>query len=355
MKKYKHRNRRIWNRFKLVLSMSAIVFSLICLSFAGMFSTYHLIFLIPFIDAERLPRHSEIYIFAMISLIIGVVIAIIFRHIILTPLHNSYSALGKISDGDYDVHVDIKGIRAVRNVARSINKTSEELASIEKMRNEFVDNFSHEFKTPIVSVSGFAKMLRDEKLSSEERREYLDIIISESERLSQLSANVLNLTRLNNQVILKDVTDFNVTEQIRLSVVLLEQKWAEKNITISLNSDEHIISGNEETLRQLWINIIDNAIKYSPENSEISIDIEKNKGKLVFTFTDHGCGMNEETVKHAFERFYQGDMAHKATGNGIGLPVAKRICELHGGSIRIKSTSEAGTVFEVILPIKQAD
>lgn len=355
MKKHKHGKRKILNRFKLVLYMSTIVFLLICFSFAGLFSTYQLIFLIPFLDAERLPRHSEIYIFALISLVIGVVLAIIFRRIILVPLHNSYTALGKVADGDYNIYVENKGIRAVRRVAKSINKTAEELDSIEKMRNEFVDNFSHEFKTPIVSISGFAKMLRDENLTSEERKEYLDIIISESERLSQLSANVLNLTRLNNQVILKDVTEFNVTEQIRLSVVLLEQKWSQKNISISLNGKDYNISGNEETLRQLWINIIDNAIKYSPNNTEITIDIRKEKSNLIFTFTDQGYGMNEDTVRHAFERFYQGDMAHKATGNGIGLPVAKRICELHSGSIKIKSTSEKGTVFEVILPIEQPE
>lgn len=353
MKNKEYYNRKTWARLKLTLSMSALVFSLICVSFSSVFCVYHIVCAVPFLDVEMLPRHSQLYLFAFISLILGIVLAVVFRHIIIIPLHNSYMALGRISDGDFDVRVDVKGIKAVKNVARSINKMSKELDGIETMRNDFINNFSHEFKTPIVSIKGFAKMLKDENLTEEEKKEYLDIIISESERLSQLATNVLNLSRLDNQAILPHVAQFNVTEQIRLVVVLLEQKWAKKNITVNLEGDDYIISASEETLQQLWINLLDNAVKYSPENSEITIRIKKKGKNIVFTFTDSGRGMTEDEVQHAFDRFYQGDMEHKSSGNGIGLSVAKKVCELHGGSITIKSTDENGTTFEVILPEEQ--
>lgn len=243
-----------------------------------------------------------------------------------------------------------KGIRAVKKIVRSINITAEELNNTRTMRNDFINNFSHEFKTPIISISGFAKMLKDENLSDEEKEEYLNIIISESERLSQLSTNVLNLTRLNNQAIVTNKTNFNVSEQIRNVIILLEHKWSEKNIEVNFECDEYTLNASEELLQQLWINLIDNAIKYSPEDSKITIDIIRNDSTLVFTVEDTGKGMDENTAKHAFDSFFQGDLSHKTSGNGIGLAIAKRVCELHEGDIKIKRTDESGTVFEIIFP-----
>ena len=352
MKKLKHYNEKAWGKAKLVLSMWTIVFSLIYVSVSGLFIVYAIINKAPFLDIEKLPRHSSTYIFGVISLIIGILLSMIFRKHVLIPLQNSYIALGQVADGKFDVKINEKGIGPVRRVAKSINITAEELKNVESMRDDFINNFSHEFKTPIVSISGFAKILKHSELTEEEKNEYLDIIISESERLAQLSSNVLNLTRLDNQNIITGLTEFNVAEQIRRTIILLEHKWSDKNISIDFDSAEYNICANEELLNQLWINILDNAIKFSPEDSEIIVGVIKKDDSLIFTFADSGKGMDATTARHAFDRFYQGDVSHKSGGHGIGLAISKRICELHSGSIKIKSTDENGTVFEVILPIE---
>ncbi len=339
-------------RVRLTLIMSAMVFTLIFLSFFGLFSVYTLINIAPFLDIEKLPRHSSTYILLFFSLIVGVVLSVIFRNYFLAPLHQAYTALDKVADGDFNVNVPEKGIRAVRRVSRSVNVMAKELENVEMMRSDFVNNFSHEFKTPIISISGFAKMLKNSELSPKEREEYLDIIISESERLSKLSTNVLTLTKLDNQSFVTNKTDFNVSEQLRHAIILLEKKWSEKDICINFECSEHSITASEELLKQVWINLLDNAIRFSPCGSEITVIIEKNGGNLVFTVTDSGNGMDEETLKHAFDRFYQGDISHKSSGYGIGLAICKKICELHNGSISIKKSDKTGTSFEVILPRK---
>ena len=343
-------NKKRFNKTKLILSMSAIVFALVLVSFMGFWLIYIILNKIPFIDIEKLPQYTDIYIFLVLSLVIGIILSMIFRKYILLPLHGAYIALGKVADGKFDVNISERGIRPVRRITKSVNITARELGNVESMRNDFINNFSHEFKTPIVSISGFAKLLKDTSVSQQVKDEYLDIIISESERLSQLASNVLNLTKLNNQSIITNISDFNVTEQIRRVIILLEHKWSEKSIDMVFDSEEFNISANEELLQQLWINLLDNAIKFSPVGSEIKTAVTKNGNSLSFTFADNGKGMDEETAKHAFDRFFQGDISHKSSGSGIGLAIAKRVCELHGGEIKIKSTGEKGTVFEVVLP-----
>ncbi|MBR6567915.1 MAG: HAMP domain-containing histidine kinase [Clostridia bacterium] len=348
--KKKKSYKRIKERVKLALIMSVIVFSLISVSSTALFLIYTAINRTPFLDIEMLPRHSGTYLLMLISLVIGVLLSVVFRNYVLLPLRNSYLALGKITEGELNVNVKENGIRSVRRVAERVNVMSKELQNVEAMRNDFINNFSHEFKTPIISISGFAKMLKDSELTEQERKEYLDIIISESERLSQLSSNVLNLTKLNNQTLLTDKHEYNITEQIRQVIILLAHKWTEKNITVNFECDEHFISANSELLQQLWINLIDNAVKFSPPCSEISIRITKHRNLLTVTVADSGKGMSEEEARHAFDKFFQGDLSHKSSGYGIGLAISKRICELHNGDIKIKSTDENGTVFEVSFP-----
>lgn len=161
------------DRVKLILAMSAIVFTLISISAAGLFSVYALINLAPFLDIQKLPRHSGTYILLIISLIIGIVLSVIFRNYILIPLHHAYIALGRVADGDFGVNVNEKGIRAVRKVAKSVNTMAKELDNIETMRNDFINNFSHEFKTPIISISGFARMLKNTELTEQEKKNIL--------------------------------------------------------------------------------------------------------------------------------------------------------------------------------------
>lgn len=228
---------------------------------------------------------------------------------------------------------------------------AEELSSLELLRTDFVNNFSHEFKTPIASIRGFARILQREDLTEEERKEYLEIIADESERLTELATNVLNLSRIENQTILSSQTVFNCSEQIRRAIVLLEPKWSKKNQNIRLECDEVKIYANMELLEQVWINLLDNAIKFSPENSEIRLLIRKRPGYILVTVSDSGPGIEKEAEAHIFDKFYQGDTSHAVAGNGLGLAIVRKILELHEGSIRVAETGAYGTVFEVRLPV----
>lgn len=227
---------------------------------------------------------------------------------------------------------------------------TEELAGIELLRSDFIGNFSHEFKTPIVSILGFAKLLKKGNLTPEEQAEYLDIIIEESRRLTALSTNVLNLSKVESMSLLTDFTTFNVGEQVRESVVLLESKWNKKEISFDFNLKELQINGNEQLLKQVWMNLIDNAVKFSPAKSKIDLSLENNSEFVKITVRDYGIGMDEKTQHNIFDKFYQGESSHSPKGNGLGLPLAKKIVELHHGTITVTSRLGEGSAFVVTLP-----
>ncbi len=346
----KMRSKSRQNKFYLILAFSVVSFIITISSVGAVLYFFRFVDRVSFLDFERLPRHIEQIVIGVISLGFGFLTSLLFKKFILDPLYEIYGVLDEIACGNYKVKITPKGIRTVRTVSKRINNMASELDSVEIMRNDFISNFSHEFKTPIVSVEGFAKMLKEKNLTEAEREEYLDIIISESHRLAELSNNILNLNKLENQKIASGKTEFNVSEQIRLVVATLYHKCTDKNITVEFDGEDYTVFANENLLQQLWINLTDNAIKYSEEGGSVEISVSKKAENLVFYFVDHGRGMTENDMQHAFEKFYQGDLNHKSIGNGIGLPVAKKICELHEGEIRILQTENGGVTVEVTLP-----
>jgi signal transduction histidine kinase len=213
---------------------------------------------------------------------------------------------------------------------------AEDLEHTEMLRGDFVNNFSHEFKTPIVSISGFAKLLKKGNLSETQKEEYLDIIEEESLRLSEMATNVLNMTKIQNQTILTDVTEYNLSEQIRSCVLLLEKRWTEKNLELSLEFDEYLICACEEMLKQVWINLIDNAIKYSPEYGLVIIKIKEEEQCYHVSVANSGIEIPKEKQQKIFEKFYQVDESHSSVGNGIGLSVVKYAVELHKGQVYVE-------------------
>ena len=338
------------NKFLLTLAFSIVSFVITISSVGAVFYFFRFVNRSPMLDIERLPPHIEQLVIGLISLTFVFFASMFFKRFILNPLYEIYGVLDEIAGGNYKVKITPKGIRTIRTVSKRINNMANELDSVEIMRNDFISNFSHEFKTPIVSVEGFAKMLKEKSLSEAEREEYLDIIISESHRLAELSNNILNLNKLENQKIASGKTKFNVSEQIRLVVATLYHKCTEKDIKVEFNGDDYNIFANEHLLQQLWINLTDNAVKYSEKGGSVEIYASKKGENLIFRFVDHGIGMTENDLQHAFDKFYQGDLNHKSVGNGIGLPVAKKICELHDGEIRILQTENGGVTIEVTLP-----
>ena len=271
----------------------------------------------------------------------------------IRPVHRVNKAMKQVSKGDFSIRVDDSNcVGEIRELVQSYNHMAEELSGIEMFRTDFINNFSHEFKTPIVSIRGFAKQLEREDLTDEQRREYTRIIVAESERLANMSANVLLLTKLENQQIITDQAVYALDEQLRSCILLMEKQWSEKNLDLRLELDEVQYKGNEEMMSHVWVNLISNAIKFSPEGGVLEISCMQVQDFIVVHVRDEGEGMDPATQARIFEKFYQGDSAHATEGNGLGLSLVKRIVDLCRGKVAVNSAPGQGTIFSVYLPIE---
>ena len=272
---------------------------------------------------------------------------------ILGPIRQINEATKKISAGDFDIELQSDREDEIGELTENFNIMAKDLNKIELLQKDFINNVSHEMKTPVSSIKGFAQLLEKENLTEEEKKEYIGIIVEESDRLLNISSNILKLSKLQNKEKLTNKTDVNISDQIRKIINVLENKWTEKNITIMANLPETIVFGDEELLYQMWMNLLDNSIKFTGENGSIDIDIRKNNSKIIVSIKDNGIGMTEEEKKKIFERFYQVDQSHYSEGSGLGLAIVKRIINLSGGKIDIESSKGKGSNFIVELPCEK--
>jgi signal transduction histidine kinase len=226
-----------------------------------------------------------------------------------------------------------------------------ELAATEILKTDFVSNVSHEIKTPITAIEGYAMLLQGSETLSEEDSEYVDKILTNTQRLSELVGNVLLLSKIDNQAIETKAERFSLDEQIRQSILLLEPKWSEKNIELYVDLEHVIYEGNRGLMIHVWNNLIGNAIKFTPTDSTVKIMLSKGENNLVFEVEDQGSGIADMAINHIFDKFYQADSSHKQEGNGLGLSLAKRIIDIEGGQIKGEHI-EGGCRFTVILPEK---
>lgn len=291
---------------------------------------------------------------ALISIPIGLLISMAVSKIPLKPFRDLIKSMDLLASGDFHTRVNVGPVMAKYppfvEVCESFNKMAQELESTEMLRTDFINNFSHEFKTPIVSIAGFAKLLKRGNLEEAVKQEYMNIIEQESLRLSYMATNVLNLTKVENQNILTDVSSFNLSEQIRSCILLLENKWEKKNLDFLLSFGEHTVHANEELLKQVWINLLDNAIKFSPQNQIIEVRISESPGTISVSILNTGPEISQEDQTRIFNKFYQADQSHATEGNGVGLAIVKRVIQLHGGSIQVSSNKDI-TAFTVELPL----
>ena len=286
--------------------------------------------------------------------IIGTGAAAVLSKWILAPLKEMIDATERIAKGDFEVHIqeNFSETSDFGRLQRSFNHMAAELGGIEMFRNDFINNFSHEFKTPIVSITGLANLLELGNLTEEQRIQYARAIREESMRLSSMASNVLNLTKVENQTILTGVSRFNLSEQVRSAVLLLEEKWTSKNIDLQLDLDEYLIEANEEMLKQVWINLIDNAVKFVPRCGTVELDILDAGDHLCVQVSNTGSDIPPEKQEKIFAKFYQADESHATQGNGIGLAIVKSVVALHNGEVGVKS-GDGITTFTVTLPKKQ--
>ncbi len=302
---------------------------------------------------ETVQSPGILVILIVISVIIGAGISVLVSRIMMTPVNKFINAMQELSRGNFSVRLDMGKVLGrhptMKELTDSFNKMAEELGRTEILRSDFVNNFSHEFKTPIVSIAGFAKLLKRGNLTEEQKAEYTDIIEEESLRLSDMATNVLNLTKIENQTILTDVKKFNLSEQIRGCILLLEHKWEKKELSLDVDFDEYEISANEEMLKQVWINLLDNAIKFADVGGSISVNIFRIGKRLQVSVSNTGSTIAPEERDRIFRKFYQADESHAQEGNGIGLAIVQGIVRLHKGEVGI-TDYEDRTEFTVSLP-----
>ena len=295
-------------------------------------------------------------IYTLISLLLvsGITVALMSYFIgrrVLTPLVKLSSASKEVARGNFDVTVsDSSKMEEVQTTFRNFNAMVRELNSIATLSNDFIANVSHEFKTPLTAIEGYAMLLQDSSLSPAEREEYLNKILFNTHRLSTLVGNILLLSKMESKSLSEQSTCFRLDEQLRQAVVALEPQWTEKGISFDAVLDPVNVTGCERLLSQVWTNLIGNAIKFSENGQEIAIRLLEQTECVVVSIQDHGCGMTPEIQAHIFEKFYQGDTSRRSMGNGLGLALVKRIVELSQGVIEVDSAPGEGSTFRVILP-----
>lgn len=269
-------------------------------------------------------------------------------------MNEIFQAIKRISTGDFKVKIADKyeDNQSLKELVQNINKMALNLNNMEKMKQEFISNVSHEIQSPLTSIRGFAQVLKNDKLSFEDRLHYLSIIESESKRLSKLSDNLLKLTSLESENFNLNHKSYRIDKQLKNLILLCEPQWSKKDIDIEVCTQEAIIMADEDLLSQVWINLISNSIKFTPEQGSIKIKLCNLEDSIEFHLSDTGIGISEEDIIHIFERFYKADKSRDRAkeGNGLGLSIVKKIIDMHKGTIDVKSILGKGTTFVVHLP-----
>lgn len=289
---------------------------------------------------------------SLLCLILGYFVSFYLMNMIFSPLEDLSDASKEVAKGNYEVHLDYDGeIEEIQQTIDNFNFMVHELNSVEIMSNDFIANVSHEFKTPLSAINGYITLLQDSDLSEEERNEYIQLAFFYIEKLNDLTGNILQLSKLENQNTMNPPVTYRLDEQIREALVILEPKWSAKEIVLDIDMEEVTYTGQKSLLLQVWTNLIGNAIKFSNHGGEITIRLKKEDSDIRIIVSDNGIGMSEETQAHLFEKFYQGDTSRKEQGNGLGLPLCKKILDKCQGHIYVSSQLQKGSVFMVTLDI----
>ena len=282
----------------------------------------------------------------LVALITGLVARSIYKNLKLLT-----DAMNEVASGKTDVSIPIAKMSAFTGVYEDFNKMAAEIAGIQKLRHEIVDNLAHELKTPAASINGFAKILLEEQdLTEEKRKKYLTIIVKESDRIACLAKENLFLSKMDAQEIITDKEKYNLGQQIQEVAISQEPAWSKKNISLTAKLSDVFYEGNAVLMESLWQNLLSNAIKFTPNGGNITIALMTTENEITVSFKDTGIGMNIETQAKIFERYYKGDTSHASEGHGLGLSIANRIIRLCGGKITVNSKEGEGSSFTVVLP-----
>lgn len=295
-----------------------------------------------------------IFVWAILfSVVVGGAVNNYITHSFIDPITCLGKAMKEVAGGNFHVAMQSDSkLKEVRDIYESFNRMVKELGNTETLQTDFISSVSHEFKTPINAIEGYASLLQDHHQSPEEQETYIEKILFNTRRLSTLTGNILLLSKINNQSIRPQRTAYRLDEQIRQAIVALEQKWTEKNIDFDVELDKVTYSGYESLLLHVWSNFIDNAIKFDPQGGMICLRLRQTGDEVVFTIDDNGPGVAPEEQKRIFHKFYQSDSSREMSGNGLGLALVKQIVEFSGGTVSVENLPEAGCRFTVRLPMQ---
>ncbi|HDR7261296.1 two-component sensor histidine kinase [Bacillus cereus] len=284
-------------------------------------------------------------------ILLWILIAVLMRPKREAMIWTIIEPIQKIAKGDFSVKIrnEEKYDGEIGVLVKSINDMTDELNAMEKMRQEFVSNVSHEIQSPLTSIKGFARALQDNNLSEEKREHYLTIIETETTRLSKLSQNLLKLTLLESEEYTPERVTYRLDQQLKQIVLNSEPLWAEKEIELELNLGKVHITADQESMSQVWINLIHNSIKFTPSGGTITIQLKEYEKVVEVRIRDSGIGISEEQKQHIFERFYKADSSRNRAygGSGLGLAIVKKVLDLHQGEIKVESEEGSGTEFIV--------
>ncbi|KAF1297382.1 two-component sensor histidine kinase [Enterococcus sp. JM4C] len=337
-------------RSKLWIYLASMIFLLILTTFITF--TIIIYFIARFDLLPGKDRFFPFFIFiASVSIVISSGVSAIVGRRILKPIEELRKSMKQVTQGDFSIQMNqVYTIDEVRDLYEDFNHMVKELGSTETLRNDFVSSVSHEFKTPITIIQGYVQLLQDSELTAAERAEFYQRILEGTQQLATLSDNILKLTKLETQNSEIDKHSFRLDEQIREVILFLQPKWERRNLELDIELPSAKYNGNEEFLYQVWLNIMDNAIKYNRENGKISVKLEDKGESFLIEVVDTGLGMTDQEAEKAFDKFYQADTSRKTEGNGLGLSLSQKIIELHAGRIQVNSELEIGTVFVIELP-----
>lgn len=288
------------------------------------------------------------------SVVLSVVLGWILSNLLFEPIVRLSRAMRRVGDGDFSIQLETSSrIREVRDTYDNFNLMTQALASTEIIQTDFVSNVSHEFKTPINAIEGYTTLLQSGE-QSEEQALYIEKILLNTRRLNELVSNILLLSRVDHQAIDSNCAQYRLDEQVRQAIVLLEPKWSEKDLELDVDLDTVEYVGNESLMLHVWVNLMDNAIKFDPLGGILRIRLLHTEQNITFTVEDSGPGIPEDAQSHIFDKFYQADTSRMGEGNGLGLALVKRVLDLCGGTVSTENLPEGGCRFTVVLPSHHA-
>lgn len=297
---------------------------------------------------------NSMHLMYVIILFLGSFLILIAARFIVRPIIQLTEATKGLAKGEFKHHIETKRKDEIGTLSNSFNEMAKELEKLDRMRQEFVSNVSHEIQSPLTSISGFSKALRQKKMSEESQNRYLSIIEEESNRLSRLARNLLQLSTLQHEQTSLNVSSFRLDEQLRNVVIALEPQWIAKEIKFDIELESITLSADQDQLKQVWTNLLNNAIKFTPEKGKIMIEGKVKEGQAVISITDNGIGIPEHERKDIFKPFHKVDKSRNSStkGNGLGLSIMKKIIELHHGDVEVTTGfKETGTTFIIKIPI----